>query len=360
MIKSPFKGKTVDPKFRKKYFSWAKKNEKYIFDAISINQVAVLHSSSSRDYVLESGKGDNGSGALCTTEVLDEDSESYTWWSKSGLDSCYTRVYIGEYRGTLKFMMRNNVPFDVVTLPNITAEELHQYKVIVAPYLVAADTHDMSILMEWVEQGGTLVLTGADPLSLDENGIKAVSPLLFDVEKKTEQIEQKGSGVIVWHPTELFKEYLKHNVLEGADVPAVCKVLWSSGLPVDSTPDYAFGWVHHAKARNSNYRVIFETKQLDKEIIVGFVNLNGAPDKDGEGSGQFNRDVVNVAIVLHEKHVENFPLSPLPALPQSVKVKSPDFPNGADIKVPCVQKEGPGSCTFEFQLTAFALAIIQI
>ena len=157
--KIPLMTTTVGPAYRKRMFSWIKREQQRLFDSQSLAKVAVYYSPESRDYLDRSA----GSGLFANTKSKDP-----LWWSSEQEDSVYGRTYLAEYRGIIKWLANNHIPFDIIARPD--AAELSRYQTIIAPSLGAILDEDASLLDEYVTAGGDLIVTGARPAMLDEFG----------------------------------------------------------------------------------------------------------------------------------------------------------------------------------------------
>ncbi len=157
--KIPMMTTTVGSAYRKRMFSWVKQHEQRLFASKSAAKVAVYYSPESRDYV---DKG-IGTGLFATTKANDR-----LWWSKEKRDSIYSLVYLAEYRGMIKWLVHNHVPFDVIVHPD--ALELSRYQTVIAPALAAISDQDADLLDGYVARGGTLIVTGPNPATLDALG----------------------------------------------------------------------------------------------------------------------------------------------------------------------------------------------
>ena len=90
------------------------------------------------------------------------------WWSDDRADSVYSLSYLAEYRGIIKWLIHNHVPFDIVVRPDDA--ELSRYVTVIAPALTAVSDREAELLDGYVAGGGKLVVTGPKPASLDELG----------------------------------------------------------------------------------------------------------------------------------------------------------------------------------------------
>ena len=181
--KVPSMGTTVGTAFRKRTFAWIKANDARLFASASSAKVAIYFSPESRDYVDQAG----GTGLYATIATDDN-----AWWSDTQADSVYARTYLADYRGVIKWFVRNHVPFDIVVKPDQT--ELSRYQLVIAPSLEAISDRDAAVLDEYVKSGGRLVLTGPAPAALDEFGNDRSTSALTSLHRPKRLTEVSGSG----------------------------------------------------------------------------------------------------------------------------------------------------------------------
>jgi Beta-galactosidase trimerisation domain len=150
---------TVGAAYRKRMFSWIKQEERRLFESFSAARIAVYFSPESRDYVDKAA----GTGLFATTKSKDA-----LWWSTEPVNSVYSLTYLAEYRGIIKWLVHNHVPFDIVVRPD--AGELSRFDAVIAPSLVALSDQVAGLLDRYVAAGGHLIVTGPSPAALDELG----------------------------------------------------------------------------------------------------------------------------------------------------------------------------------------------
>jgi hypothetical protein len=150
---------SVGAAYRKRMFAWIKHEERRLFASDSAAKVAVYYSPESRDYLDKAA----GTGLFATTKSTDD-----LWWSDEQNNSVYSLTYLAEYRGIIKWLAHNHIPFDIVVRPD--AAELSRYETLIAPSLAAISDRDADLLDRYVATGGNLVVTGPNPATLDEFG----------------------------------------------------------------------------------------------------------------------------------------------------------------------------------------------
>ncbi|MFJ2581620.1 hypothetical protein [Kitasatospora aureofaciens] len=174
-VKTPYKNAGVDAAMRTRVYGFVRANQERIFDAASLAQVGVYHSSASRDYV--SPTEGNGLYVSVTPPAGVTD-----WWGGGQpAMSCASMPWLGEFRGTVKALVYGHVPFETVTSPGLTAADLARFKVLLLPNLQAVSDAEAAVLRGFVSAGGTVVITGPNPTGMDELGGRRAEFALSDV-----------------------------------------------------------------------------------------------------------------------------------------------------------------------------------
>jgi hypothetical protein len=150
---------SVGAAYRKRMFAWIEQEERRLFASESAAKVAVYYSPESRDYLDKAA----GTGLFATTNSRDD-----LWWSDERNNSVYSLTYLAEYRGIIKWLAHNHIPFDIIVRPD--AAELSRYQTVIAPSLAAISDRDADLLDRYVAAGGNLAITGPKPATLDEFG----------------------------------------------------------------------------------------------------------------------------------------------------------------------------------------------
>ena len=163
---------TAGTSYRRHIYSWIKQQEKRLFASASGAKVAVYFSPESRDYL------DKAEGTGLYTVIRPKDT---IWWSNVPADSLYRRTYLAEYRGMIKWLVHNHVPFDIVVRPR--ADELSAYDTVIAPSLAAISNAEAAVLDGYVANGGRLVVTGPESTTLDEYGNPRPAPAVAALDR---------------------------------------------------------------------------------------------------------------------------------------------------------------------------------
>ena len=235
---SPFETKipkmttTVGAAFRRQTYGWIKQQEHRLFASRSGAKVAVYFSPESRDYL------DRAIGTGLYTVIRKDDAN---WWSNEPNDSIYLRTYLAEYRGIIKWLVHNHVPFDIVVRPQ--ANELSVYDAVIAPSPAALSDGDAATLDRYVASGGHLVVTGPDAAMLDEFGNRRVAPILQSLNAGERPAVSQSPGTetraraAVHSPRWLGKDYLSSSSPEaGAAIGEMLGAQPRQALQVDAGP----------------------------------------------------------------------------------------------------------------------------
>lgn len=166
----PVLNSSVGGAYRGRMYGWLEENRD-LWAGDSANAVAVLYSSASRNFL------DRNSGVGLYTSLNAEDP---LWWSTTASDSAKALPYIGEYRGICKALIHAHAPHDVVIAPRISAAALSRYRLVIAPQMVALSDAQVTALMGYVTDGGTLLITGAEPGIYEEDGARRGTSALLD------------------------------------------------------------------------------------------------------------------------------------------------------------------------------------
>ena len=165
--KTPKMTTTAGASYRRQIYGWVKQEERRLFESAPPRR---SRSTSHRRAAITSTRP---RGPVSTP--------SPARTTCSGGRTCRTTAsicstYLAEYRGIIKWLVHNHVPFDIVVRPQ--AEELSRYDAVIAPALAALSDQAAELLDRYVERGGHLVVTGPDPGTLDEFGNPRAAPIL--------------------------------------------------------------------------------------------------------------------------------------------------------------------------------------
>ena len=242
---------TAGASYRRQIYGWVKQEERRLFDSSSAAKVAVYFSPESRDY-LDKAKGTG----LYTVPRKDD----VLWWSNTPNDSLYLQTYLAEYRGIIKWLVHNHVPFDIVVRPQ--AEELSRYDAVIAPALAALSDQAAELLDRYVERGGHLVVTGPDPGTLDEFGNRRTAPVLgsLDGRERPRRVDATATpaprGTALHSPQWLGKTYL---TATSPDAGAAIGALLGTRR-------------QHFLETDANANVHIEVRTLGDETLVHLIN----------------------------------------------------------------------------------------
>ena len=249
--KIPHMTTTVGAAYRERMFSWIKQEERRLFASNSAAKLAVYFSPESRDYVDRAA----GMGLFATTR-----SKDILWWSNEQENSVYSLTYLAEYRGIIKWLVHNHIPFDIVVRPD--AAELSRYEAVIAPSLRAISDRDADLLDRYVAKGGNLFVTGPNPATLDEFGNqRSASVLKSLVQKEASQLSMLTSpatdGRNAVHSVELLgKSYLTS----------------SSPTASRAIGDLLGPYSHSPIETNADKSVHIELRTLGHETLLHLIN----------------------------------------------------------------------------------------
>ena len=315
----PLMATTVGAAYRQKMFSWIKAHSSRLFASQSAAPVAVLFSPPSRDYMDKSGLS-----LYATTESNDP-----LWWASIPDESVYQRTYLAEYRGMVKWLVNQHIPFDVIV--NADANELAGYQTVLAPALTAVSDSDAGLLKQYIFNGGNLIITGSNPTGQNEYGTERESYALAEVldYDKDDGLPQQvanvyGNGKVRYYAALLGKSYLVNNDVS-ANNTLHDAIAQTTVLPLSTNADPA---VH------------IEMRQTSDETLLHFVNATGI-------DGNFSVTPVQFSVNL------NIPTN---RSVKAVKLTSPDLPNTGLTDLPYTKSNG--AIHFQVPLTAYAMVVV--
>ncbi|MEV0261802.1 alpha-amylase family protein [Streptomyces sp. NPDC050617] len=261
-VKTPFKSDSADLPMRTRMYGFAEAHEKQLYDATTLADVGVYHSAASRDFVSPS----SGNGMYVTTKKPAGVKE---WWADEAEESCTRQQWLGEFRGTVKALVFEHIPFTTVTSPGLTAADLTGYRALLLPNLQAVSDIEAEVLRGFVSGGGTVVITGPAPTAYDQLGTARAELALADVLgfRKADPLpvskeNRFGSGVC-WY----FKALLGHSYLASTDQASVDQLL----APVRAAAPAQVKFT-------GDRRVHLEASRLGDDTIVQLVNFTGFGD----------------------------------------------------------------------------------
>jgi len=182
-LKVPEMTTTVGWDYRSRVFGWIRDHQDDLYRSESAARVAILHSSASRDSLdalCIASWGETGACGVSLFDRWDRPEGVPAWWTDDPDDSVRNSRYLSEYRGLVRLLSEVHVPFDVLPSRLLTPEQASAYDLLVAPNLLAVSDTEAAVLQDFVDQGGTLVLTGVEgrPGSLDADGLDRATPVL--------------------------------------------------------------------------------------------------------------------------------------------------------------------------------------
>ncbi len=258
-VKTPEKTAGVSAPFRTRWYGFVKAHSDRLFESTTAAKVALYHSSSCRDF----DQPVEGTGLFAST-VKPPGVER--WWSEVPAESCYTKQWLGEYRGMVKLLVHGHVPFDVLTSPTFRAADLEGYEVFIAPDWQSVSDGEAAIVRAFVERGGTLLITGPNPSRRngygDPRGDYALADLLdFHRDDRTPQRTNRrvGAGRVVHFADLPAWEYLRQTTAAVAE--RLLPVLRGGATTMVET--------------DADRRVHLEARRWREESLLHFTNLTG-------------------------------------------------------------------------------------
>ena len=291
-LKSPEMTTTVGHEYRKKMFSFIRKHENIIFRSKSRAKIALIHSSSSRDYV--DGEclidGSCGTSLFATTS---NPNKGKAWWAEDEGSSLYSSKYMAEYRGMLKLLVDLHVPFDLLSNNTMNLEKLQQYEKVFLPYYKALSQKEYEILDEYVKQGGNLIFTAKDEIAtLNEKGMRTATS--YFPEFKNIQNEgvcksfNRSNGKISWCNENSGKNYLLTNSKKSKE--NILALMGDSRTNILDTT-----------AKKGLY---FESYVFNNTIALEIVNFSGA-----DGDFKVTEQTFDITLDVGDKTVTSLVLS---------------------------------------------------
>jgi hypothetical protein len=268
--KTPEMVTTVSWDFRTRMFRWIADRSELLLDADRIDEVGLLQSSPSRDWLEEIDEDSLFVHATGLSAELGEVDPSFVV-GKSILET----AYMAEYLGMSHLLSTKHVPFSIVPMMGLLAEDeayLRSFKVLFGPMLRSVTDRQLEMLVAFVRGGGTLILTGDDKVGwLDDLGATRAPAarldrrLGFDSAKVETLVLPVGSGVVYFSRSAVGAPYMKRD-----ERPAVADVVQRATSTLTRrlrTDDAAFRHVH------------LELTRSGSRYLLQAVNYSGAVDR---------------------------------------------------------------------------------
>jgi hypothetical protein len=257
-LKIPEMTTTVGAAYRTKMFGWIQAHENQLWQN-SAARVGVLYSPASRDYVDRA----SGEGMYATTNAGSDS----LFWNDDLAHSAYQRQYVAEYRGMIKLLVHNHIPFDAVLKPG-SAAELAKYQTLILPDYEALSDEEAQIIRDYVSQGGHVIMTGPNPSGLDSYGasrsdyaLAAVLGVTRGSALPTAKTQAYGYGEARFFADLLGKKYFTN----ASDAAAAAGSLLTA-IQATTTP-----WL----TTQANKKVHMELTKTDQRLILQMVNFIG-------------------------------------------------------------------------------------
>jgi hypothetical protein len=324
-VKQPEMAASVDPVYRTNLFGWIKSNQDYLMNAKPAARVALLYSPASRDYVDRA----SALGQYATVNSADP-----LWWESEPSGSAYTLQYTAEFRGMVKLLVHNHIPFEVVVRPS-SAAELANYQTVIWPDAESVSDAEAQILKSYVSSGGHLIATGPNPGGWDEYGSSrpqyALSEVLGVNKGSTlprSKMNPYGAGAAYFFADLLGKKYFTNT---SDSLTATASLL--AAVKATSAP-----WL----TTNAHQKVHIELSQGDNKLFLQYVNFIGL-------TGTFS--VVPTSALTTLK---------VPAGKEVVSVKLTTPGNGLAVLTPLDCSKTEQDVSFTVPVNAYALVVISL
>jgi len=218
----PFESQTptmltsVGSEFRRNWFGYVADNEDELLVAQRVPNLGIWYSSSTRDFQDYDVSGKFGIFSVTTPPTADD-----TWWAKRPGDSVVTSPHLGGYRGMSAAMMRMDIPYTVIHgRDNGPLAQSTELDLLILPSVGSMSVADASYIRQYVQNGGTILATGALPGTLDETGAARNGSIIADLfdfpAAPSARVNKFGNGLAIYRPdldgTTLFGEQLDANV----------------------------------------------------------------------------------------------------------------------------------------------------
>jgi len=195
---------TVGHAYRSRMFHWIEQHNDAIFGSRSASPVAIAYSPASRDFV----DGTQAGGFYVSQYPPNP---AFRWWVLAPELSVVYADYLAEYRGWAMMLIDRHIPFDIVTVNQIDASTLGQYRSVVLPSACALSNAQRDLLVGYANRGGNLIVTGPKAGTMDETGASR-GESLWPIRSHSggePTVHPSGSGRIVCWPDKPGKRWLK-------------------------------------------------------------------------------------------------------------------------------------------------------
>lgn len=205
-LRTPEMTSTVGNEFREMMFKWVESYSKPIFRSNSVAPVAVIYSERNRDFLDALHAG----GIFYSTAPP---GRGRKWLGKKS-ESPQVLEYMGDYRGLSLLLYQQQIPTDIFPFSRVDADLLKRYKVIVLPYMASLTTEEKKILLEAVQNGTTLIVSGPKPGMWDGDGLLRKESIWRDIIGNgvgDRHVAHIGKGKICFWADHLGRNYISEN-----------------------------------------------------------------------------------------------------------------------------------------------------
>jgi hypothetical protein len=205
-LRTPEMTSTVGMEFRQMMFNWIAQHSKQIFRSRSIAPVAVIYSERNRDFL----------DALYTGGIYISPAHrrrNRKWLGKK-TESPVRLEYMGDYRGLSMLLYQHQIPNDIYPFSRIDVDLLSNYPVLVLPYMASLTEVEKEMLLEAVQNGSDLIVTGLEPGMWDADGSRLEKSLWADINPNLEDKRSSiklGRGRVHFWKEAVGQKYLKNH-----------------------------------------------------------------------------------------------------------------------------------------------------
>ena len=214
-VRVPKMTTTVGKRFRTRMFEWIGRNSDSIFESQSQAPVGIIYSSDSRDLI-------DGARSNAYFSNWARPRRDYRWFASDMEESVTATEYVSEYRGWAKFLIQNNIPFDIVPINKMSLNRLAQFRFLFLPQAAILKKPALDLLMTWVRNGGTLAVTGPASARYEISGRRRktslwsanfkkgveVANLFLDQRQKNWRSMSEGNGKVIYWGKQAGRKYL--------------------------------------------------------------------------------------------------------------------------------------------------------
>ena len=203
-LRTPKMTTTVGMEFRGMMYNWIAKHSKQMFRSRSLSLAAVIYSGRNRDFLDAMYQG----GLIVSGNSHHRDRR----WLGAKAGSPLFQEYMGDYRGLSLMLYQNQIPTDIYPIDRVDGELLSNYPVLVLPYMAQLGDDEKKLLMDAVQNGTTLIVSGPKSGEWNPDGSRRESSLWADLlQDDTDKPVSRsvGKGQVCFWRDEVGRNYLR-------------------------------------------------------------------------------------------------------------------------------------------------------